>query len=151
MVDLMANCTGDGCFEIEQELIDFSSMSHHEILFKGIKIFEKMIVTLTNRCRALADSLDAKDAQHAEEMENVKRAHEAQLNEMKGQINEHLTTLNNAHTENRSKAAVCERLTEGLRHIRERKYYIYIDACASVFFVLITKILLLFLFQKSVI
>lgn len=136
MVDAMANCTGDS-FEIMQELLDSSPMDQHEILVKGIEQYAKMVHSLTNRCRGLADLLDKKDAEHAEEMEMVKRAHDAKLNEMNDQINEHLTLLNNLKNENRTKAAVCDRFTEFLEFIRESKYYIRIDTCVFCIILLI--------------
>lgn len=126
----MAPCTVDESFEIAQELLDSSSMDPLETIFKGIETYKKMVHALTNRCRGLADLLDAQDAQHAEEMETLKRGHEATLNEMKEQINEHLTSLNNLHNENRSKEAVCERFTDALQHIQKRKFHIHIDTCA---------------------
>lgn len=71
---------------------------------------------LTNRCRALADLLDAQEA-----------TYEAKLDEMYNQINDHLTSINNLNNENRSKSVVYNHFAEGLRFIQKRKHYIHID------------------------
>lgn len=86
-------------FEIAHSL--FCSCDVHETqILKGIEFYNKMVHVLTDRCRGLADLLDAKEAERANEIETMQCAHDAKLNEMKDQIKEQLTLLSNLNDDN---------------------------------------------------
>lgn len=122
MVDEVANISAnEESFDIAQELLDFNSADQGKCMAKWIEKLAQIVHALTNRCRRLADELDAKIAEHAEEMSNLKRASEEMLNDMKDQINAHLASINNLNAENRTKTAECKRFTAILKGIKGRK------------------------------
>lgn len=133
MADAMPDNTIDDSFEIAQDLLNFSTSDQGEIIYKWIDKYMQILRTVTNRCRKLADLLDATVAQHAEETEKAKQQYEKKLNEMKDEITVHLTSVNDLNVENRTKAANCERLEYALRSIHGRKYHININILKDFF------------------
>lgn len=121
MSETQAMAINDDSFEIAHELLDFQPNDENANSIKWVEKLAHIRQRLTERCRQLADSLDAIVAKHAEEMELLNQDHKQQLVHFEQQKSQFMATLAALSNENEMKTTACQNLLELLKGIHERK------------------------------
>lgn len=118
MVNMSIN---DDSFDIAEELLEFSANGDIENVVKWVEKLTQIRKKLASRCYEFAHLLDNMVVNHAEELKKCQQQCEEKLNEMKGQIDQHLKLLNKMHHRNESKTAAYNRIADLLRSVNERE------------------------------